>query len=59
MKKIIIILCAAAIISCKQTKMENNDSMQEETLEVNEDSQEGKKVVYQVFTRLFGNTVFA
>ncbi len=56
MKNIITILCCLAIISCKQAEdkseaMENTNQEQ-----VTSKPGESKKVVYQVFTRLFGNT---
>ena len=43
------ILCAALLVV--QCKPENNTSSMEEAVE-----KEGKIVIYQVFTRLFGNT---
>ena len=56
MKNILTIICCIALISCKQDNNETTDSKSTAPAEVNTATKESKKVVYQVFTRLFGNT---
>ncbi len=56
MKKIIIVLAAIALISCKEEKTEDAPINSDQETSMKQDEKEGKKVVYQVFTRLFGNT---
>jgi glycosidase len=57
MKKIITIICCIAIIGCKQNENTAIDTNNQNTdKEVTTSPIESKKVVYQVFTRLFGNT---